>query len=140
VNPVRAWRLLRGLSQQELAQKAGLSQSMISRVERDGVAGMRSEHLAALAGALGVACEELLPITFRAECVDPDGATRALPVTWEERPGLFLVRVELPLSCGPSFALHFPSVLAGWRKAQLEDTPPEVIELVIFQLGPEEGP
>jgi transcriptional regulator with XRE-family HTH domain len=52
-------RLKAGLTQKQLAQKSGLDQSTIIRVER-GDRGIRPMTLAKLAGALGVPVEDLL--------------------------------------------------------------------------------
>lgn len=57
-NPIRVWREYRGLSQAELAAKAGISASYLSQLEagkRDGTV----EVLSALAVELGVALDDL---------------------------------------------------------------------------------
>ena len=58
-NPIRTWREHRGLSQSELATRAGISASYLSQLEsgkRDGTV----EVLSALAAGLGVALDELV--------------------------------------------------------------------------------
>ena len=58
-SPVRVYREFRGLTMTQLAQKAGLSQSLISEIEagkKDG--GMRA--MKALAAALGTSIDDLI--------------------------------------------------------------------------------
>ena len=59
-HPVKAWREYRGLTQDALAEKAGISKAYLSQIEtgkRIGVA----KTLKALAAALGVTLNELQP-------------------------------------------------------------------------------
>ena len=59
-HPVKAWRDYRGLTQDALAEKAGISKAYLSQIEtgkRTGVA----KTLKALASALGVTLNELQP-------------------------------------------------------------------------------
>jgi DNA-binding XRE family transcriptional regulator len=58
-NPIRVWREHRGLSQGELAAKAGISPSYLSQLEsgkRDGT----TEVLSAIAAVLEVAIDDLI--------------------------------------------------------------------------------
>ena len=57
---LRAVRRRLGVSQVELAAKAGVEQQSISRVERNERLYMRSDVLARLVKALGVSADELL--------------------------------------------------------------------------------
>ena len=57
---LRAVRRRLGVSQVELAEKAGVEQQSISRVERNERLHMRSDVLARLVKALGVSADELL--------------------------------------------------------------------------------
>ncbi len=61
---VNVWRLkelrkLRALSQEELAESAGIGRATLSRIER-GETGAHGRTLRKLAGALGVGVEELV--------------------------------------------------------------------------------
>lgn len=58
-NPVRAWRQHRGLTLRELAERAGVSRSYLSEIER-GVKPGSAEALHRLAGVLGTSMEALL--------------------------------------------------------------------------------
>jgi DNA-binding XRE family transcriptional regulator len=58
-NPVRVWREHRGLTQQELADAAGISKPYLSQIETGKRTGS-AEVLGALARALGVGLEDLL--------------------------------------------------------------------------------
>ena len=60
---VRAQRLARGWSQEQLAEVAGLGVRTIQRIEQSGSAGMESRR--ALAGAFELALEELAPAADR---------------------------------------------------------------------------
>jgi transcriptional regulator with XRE-family HTH domain len=55
---LRAWRLYRGLMQEELAEKAGVTPATISRIENGAPA--RLGTVAKLAAALGITREHLL--------------------------------------------------------------------------------
>ena len=58
-NPIRIWREHRGLSQSELAARAGISASYLSQLEsgkRDGT----TDVLAAIAGVLSLALDDLV--------------------------------------------------------------------------------
>lgn len=59
VNPVRAWRDFRGLTQQVLADKAGISKAFLSQIERGKRTG-RVRVLSGLAQALGVPVDLLM--------------------------------------------------------------------------------
>ncbi len=59
-HPVRVWREYRGLTQQQLAEAAGISKPYLSQIEsgrRRGTAAV----LSAIAKALGVTVDDLLP-------------------------------------------------------------------------------
>lgn len=58
---VRSQRQRLGLSQEELARRAGLSVRTLRDIERDRVATPRQRALRGLAGALGIAMEDLVP-------------------------------------------------------------------------------
>lgn len=63
--PIAAWRKHRGISQAELAERAGVTQAAISRLETVGVAGVPSGRLGtrrAIAKALDVSIEALEPL------------------------------------------------------------------------------
>lgn len=57
---IRVWREHRGLSTGELAERAGLPQAEVSRLERGGRAGSAAD-LAAIARSLGVDADDLAP-------------------------------------------------------------------------------
>jgi DNA-binding XRE family transcriptional regulator len=59
-NPVRVWREYRGLSQQEVAQKAGISTAYLSQLETGKRAGT-PRVLSAIARVLNVDVDDLLP-------------------------------------------------------------------------------
>jgi transcriptional regulator with XRE-family HTH domain len=56
---LRAWRTFRGLTQEGLAEKAGVHRISIIRIESGEAANQRLGTLAALAGALGIAVPDL---------------------------------------------------------------------------------
>jgi transcriptional regulator with XRE-family HTH domain len=95
---LRALRTERGLSQEEVAARAGMAPSTLSRLE-SGARRLALDHLAPLAGALGVEIGELL-----APAIDP--RVHARPRTVEgvvfhtlsraAPGGLVVVRMELP--------------------------------------------
>jgi DNA-binding XRE family transcriptional regulator len=58
-NPVKVWRKYRGLGQQELAEKAGLSGPYLSQLETGKRKGSL-EALNAIARALGVSLDDLV--------------------------------------------------------------------------------
>lgn len=63
--PIAAWRKHRGFSQAELADRAGVTQAAISRLETIGAAGVPSGRLATrrtIAKALDVSIEALEPL------------------------------------------------------------------------------
>jgi len=62
-NPIRVWRDYRGLTQQQLAEKAGISKPYLSQLE-SGKRNGTTDILKAIAHALAVGLEEL---------VDPSG-------------------------------------------------------------------
>lgn len=80
---VRQLRILRELSQDDLAEAAGLSRSVLGHIER-GTVGVGLLRLVALARALTVPVAELLPDTTP-EHVDPGGAVPAFDVAVEDR-------------------------------------------------------
>jgi transcriptional regulator with XRE-family HTH domain len=96
---LRALRVERGLSQEEVAERAGMAASTLSRLE-SGARRLALDHLAPLAGALGVEVGDLLaPATAdprvreRARTVDGvkmHRLSRAAPG------GLVVVRMEFP--------------------------------------------
>jgi DNA-binding XRE family transcriptional regulator len=59
-NPIRVWRNFRTLTQQELADRAGISKPYLSQIETGKRTGT-AEVLAAIANALGVTLDELMP-------------------------------------------------------------------------------
>lgn len=61
ISKIRAWRVMRGLDQAELAARAGMSQPEVSRAERLGQAKrMKGETLQRIAQALHVRIDDLL--------------------------------------------------------------------------------
>lgn len=80
---LRQLRILRDMSQDELAQAAGLSRSVVSHVE-SGAVGIGLLRLLALARALRVAVAELLPDTAPPH-VDTGGPMSALDAAVEDR-------------------------------------------------------
>lgn len=69
---VRQRRVELGLSQQELAQRAGLSQGLVSKIERG--KGLSDETKYKLADALGERVERLFPYPPRQSTVTATGA------------------------------------------------------------------
>ena len=59
-NPVRVWRKHRGMTQQELAQVAGISKPYLSQIETGKRTGT-AEVLVAIADALGITVDDLMP-------------------------------------------------------------------------------
>ena len=59
-NPIRVWREYRGLSQAELAAKAGISASYLSQLEAGKREG-RVEILSAIASVMDVSLDDLVP-------------------------------------------------------------------------------
>jgi DNA-binding XRE family transcriptional regulator len=59
-NPIRVWRHYRELTQQELADRAGISKPYLSQIETGKRIGT-AEVLAAIANALGVTIDDLIP-------------------------------------------------------------------------------
>lgn len=59
-NPTRVWRNYRALTQQELADRAGISKPYLSQIETGKRTGT-AEVLAAIANALGVTLDEMMP-------------------------------------------------------------------------------
>ena len=55
---VKAWREYLGMTQQELAERAGVSQPAIAKIERPGSSPRRAT-LEKLAGAMGLSVEQL---------------------------------------------------------------------------------
>jgi transcriptional regulator with XRE-family HTH domain len=97
---LRALRVERGLSQEEVAVRAGMAASTLSRLE-SGARRLALDHLAPLAGALGVEVGELLgPVTGR----DPRVRERPRtvegivihPLSRAAPGGLVVVRMEIP--------------------------------------------
>jgi len=64
-NPIRIWRNFRGLTQQELADQAGISKPYLSQIETGKRTGT-AEVLAAIANALGVTIEDVMPAEISA--------------------------------------------------------------------------
>jgi transcriptional regulator with XRE-family HTH domain len=96
---LRALRLERGLSQEEVAERAGMAASTLSRLE-SGARRLALDHLTPLAGALGVEVGELLaPATS-----DPRVRERArtvegvvfLPLSRHTPGGLIVARMDFP--------------------------------------------
>jgi len=82
---IRALREERGLSQNRLAVKSGLTRSQISRVEKDQRPGVQAVAVGRLAAALHTTSDYLLGLT-----ADP---TPPLPVDWRTDPA-HLVRLR----------------------------------------------
>jgi DNA-binding XRE family transcriptional regulator len=59
-NPIRVWRHYRELTQQELADRTGISKPYLSQIETGKRTGT-AEVLAAIANALGVMIDDLIP-------------------------------------------------------------------------------
>ena len=59
INNLRAQRLLRGLSQRQIAEKTGLKQMWISRLEMGGSATVTEDRAKRIAAVLDVPVEEL---------------------------------------------------------------------------------
>lgn len=59
-NPIRVWRNYRTITQQELAEEAGISKPYLSQIETGKRTGT-AEVLAAIAHALGVTLNEIIP-------------------------------------------------------------------------------
>lgn len=59
-NPIKAWREYRGLSQQETAQKAGISVPYLSQLEKNKRKGSL-DVLTAIARVLSVSLEQIVP-------------------------------------------------------------------------------
>ena len=59
-NPIRVWREHRGLTQQQLADLAGISKPYLSQLE-SGRRGGSIDVLSALARALGLSIDDLIP-------------------------------------------------------------------------------
>jgi DNA-binding Xre family transcriptional regulator len=59
VNPIRGWRILRGMDQKTLVNSTGIGQSNLARMERLGVH-PSPENLKKIAEALGIDIKELL--------------------------------------------------------------------------------
>ncbi len=62
---VRAVRVEMDLSQEELAQRAGVTQSLISRIERSAAPYVALSHMLAIASALGTPLTELYELVPR---------------------------------------------------------------------------
>ncbi len=59
-SPIRVWRNYRTLTQQELADRAGISKPYLSQIETGKRTGT-AEVLAAIANALGVTLDKMMP-------------------------------------------------------------------------------
>jgi transcriptional regulator with XRE-family HTH domain len=97
---LRALRVERGLSQEEVAERAGMAPSTLSRLE-SGARRLALDHLAPLAGALGVEVGDLLaPATgsdprVRERARTVEGITYR-PLSRAGPSGLRVVRMDLP--------------------------------------------
>jgi DNA-binding Xre family transcriptional regulator len=60
VNPIRGWRILKGMDQKTLVKLTGIRQSNLSRMERLGSPAPLISTLRKIASALGVSLEELI--------------------------------------------------------------------------------
>lgn len=60
MNPIRGWRIIRGMDQKELSRMTGLKQPNISRMEKLG-AKAEVSNLKKIAKALRIGIEELIP-------------------------------------------------------------------------------
>jgi predicted XRE-type DNA-binding protein len=60
MNPIRGWRIIRGMDQKELCRLTGLKQPNISRMEKPGAAA-ETQNLKKIADAFGIGIEELIP-------------------------------------------------------------------------------
>jgi DNA-binding XRE family transcriptional regulator len=65
-NPIRAWRNFRELTQQELADRAGISKPYLSQIETGKRTGT-AEVLAAIAVELGVTIDDVIPAEHHEE-------------------------------------------------------------------------
>lgn len=63
-NPIRVWRNFRELTQQELADRAGISKPYLSQIETGKRTGT-AEVLATIAVALGVTIDDVMPTEIR---------------------------------------------------------------------------
>lgn len=59
---IRYWRLIRKLSQAELAEKVGMNQSQISKIEQ-GVRRVLAHEMSVFAEALGISVNDLIERT-----------------------------------------------------------------------------
>ena len=59
-NPVRVWRKHRGMTQEALAQEAGISKPYLSQIETGKRTGT-AEVLVAIADALGITVDDVMP-------------------------------------------------------------------------------
>ena len=59
-NPIRVWRNFRGFTQQELADRAGISKPYLSQIETGKRTGT-ADVLVAIAVALGVTIDDVIP-------------------------------------------------------------------------------
>jgi transcriptional regulator with XRE-family HTH domain len=96
---LRALRAERGLSQEEVATRAGMATSTLSRLE-SGARRLALDHLAPLAGALGVEVGDLLaPATADPRVHQQPHTVEGMRVHVLSRAapgGLVVVRIEIP--------------------------------------------
>jgi DNA-binding XRE family transcriptional regulator len=59
-NPIKVWREFRDMSQQQLAERAGISKPYLSQIENDKRRGT-TEVITAIAKALKISIDELVP-------------------------------------------------------------------------------
>ena len=127
---LRALRTERGLSQEEVARRAGMATSTLSRLE-SGDRRLAIDHLAPLAEALGVDVGALLaPVTGRDPRVrrkprSVDGMTM-LPLSNAAPGGMVVVRMDIPAKrTTPNLKTHegheWLYVLAGRVRLVLGD-------------------
>jgi DNA-binding Xre family transcriptional regulator len=60
VNPIRGWRILKGMDQKALVKVTGISQPNLSRMEKKGAPTPTVATLRKIAAALGVSIEDLI--------------------------------------------------------------------------------
>ena len=62
LNPIRGWRILKGIAQKELCRRTGIRQPNLSRMEKLGAPAPSTNSLVKIAKALDVELEELLNV------------------------------------------------------------------------------
>jgi len=78
--PLRLARLVRGLSQHDLAERAHVARETVSRVERGMSPQLRTAR--ALSGALGVPISELFPMNDETPAITPGLRETSTTAEW----------------------------------------------------------